>query len=361
MLRHGIFTAQFFVRRDACMAISWRRQAATTWRQQAAGDPRDEATRPATIGREERMRDVMDLCYRFVWSEEGKMDNNASKTNGSGRRHLALAAAGMLPLASIISSAKAADSTAESTFDRVRRTKILRIAALPGELPYFQKDLATGEWSGACIAMAKDIAGVFDAKLDYLESTYGNSVLDLQSNKVDIAFALNATPQRALSITFTDPVITHPFGCLAKKGLEPKTWDDLNKPELTIVFDIGSLHDTAAHRYCPKAHLVGYKTRDECTLALQSGRADAHIQAALLGLSTVGKNPALGPFYLLGNPIVALPSNIGLQREPDTRFKEVINAWIGMSRGTGQIREWLLEGVAKFGVTREQIPATLTF
>jgi polar amino acid transport system substrate-binding protein len=197
--------------------------------------------------------------------------------------------------------------------------------------------------------------------LAYVESTYGNSVLDLQSNKVDLAFALNPTPQRALSIGFTDPVLTHPFGCLAKKGLAPKTWDDLNKPALTIVFDIGSLHETAARRYCPKANLVGYKTRDECTLALQSGRADAHIQAALLGLSTVGKNPALGPYYLLTDPTVALPSSMGIQREPDTRFKEVLNAWVQMSRGNGQIREWLLEGIAKFGVTRDQLPPNLTF
>ena len=155
--------------------------------------------------------------------------------------------------------------------------------------------------------------------LEYVESTYGNSVLDLQSNKVDLAFALNPTPARALSIAFTHPMIIHPFGCLAKKSLAPKTWDDLNKPELTIVFDIGSLHETAARRYCPKAQLTGFKTRDECTLALQSGRADAHIQAALLGLSTVGKNPALGPYYLLTNPTVALPSCLGLQREPDTQ------------------------------------------
>ena len=275
------------------------------------------------------------------------------------RRGLATAA-GLLPLFAITRSAWAAD-TAESTFDRVRRTKILRIAALPGELPYFSKDLATGEWSGAAISMAQDIAKVFDSKLEYIESTYGNSVLDLQSNKIDIAFALNPTPARALSITFTHPMLVHPFGCLAKKGLAPKTWDDLNKPDLTIVFDLGSLHETAARRYCPNAHLVGYKTRDECTLALQSGRADAHIQAALLGLSTVGKNPSLGPYYLLTNPTVALPTCIGLQREPDTRFKEVVDAWLDMSRGTGQIREWLLEGVAKFGVTRDQIPPTLSF
>ena len=271
-----------------------------------------------------------------------------------------LAAAALLPAVGLIGTARA-QTAAESTFDRIRRTKVLRIAAFPGELPYFQKDLASGEWSGAAISMALDLAKVFDAKLEYLESTYGNSVLDLQSNKVDLAFALNPTPARALSISFTRPMIIHPFGCLAKKGLTPKTWDDLNKPELTVVFDIGSLHDTAAHRYCSKANLVGYKTRDECTLALQSGRADAHIQAALLGLSTVGKFPAMGPYYLLTNPTVALPSCLGLQREPDTRFKEVVDAWLDMNRGTGQLREWMLEGLAKNNVSRDQVPAGLSF
>ena len=275
-----------------------------------------------------------------------------------------LAAAGLLPLMAGVAATPnpaRAQASGESTFDRIRRTKTLRIAVLPGELPYFQKDLATGEWSGACISMAQDIAKVFDAKLEYLESTYGNTVLDLQSNKIDLGFALNPTPARALSIAFTHPMIIHPFGCLAKKGLAPKTWDDLNKPELTVVFDIGSLHETAARRYCPKANLVGYKTRDECTLALQSGRADAHIQAALLGLATIGKNPALGPYYLLTNPTVTLPTSLGLQREPDTRFREVIDAWLEMNRATGQIREWILQGLAKFGVTRDQIPPNLTF
>ena len=277
----------------------------------------------------------------------------------TGRRLLALGA--FAAPAILAAGAARAQSQPESAFDRVRRTKTLRIAVLPGELPYFQKDLASGEWSGACIEMAKSIASAFDAKLEYVESTYGNSVLDLQSNKIDLAFALNPTPARALSIGFTHPMIVHPYGCLAKKGLAPKTWDDLNKPDIKIVFDLGSLHETAARRYCAKAQLTGYKTRDECTLALQSGRADVHILAAILGLSTVGKNAALGPYHLLGEPTVALPSCLGVQREPDTRFREVIDAWIDFNRGTGQIREWLLEGLAKFGVSREQVPASLSF
>ncbi len=238
----------------------------------------------------------------------------------------------------------------ESTFDRIARTKTLRIAALPGELPYFQKDLASGEWRGAAIDFARDIGKVFDAKLDYVESTYSGSVLDLQSNKIDLAFALNPTPARALSIAFTRPFFVHPYGGLARKGLAPQSWDDINKPDIRVVADLGSLHEVAARRFAPKAQLTVLKTADECTLFFQSGRADVFIRAAMLGLSAVAKNRALGPFYLLNNPLVALPSAMGVRREPDTRFVDVINAWVDYNRGTGQIREWLLGGLALIGV-----------
>jgi len=280
-------------------------------------------------------------------------------TTPFGRRSLAGAAA-LLPAAALISPAEAQPAS-EVTFDRIRRTGTLRIAALPGELPYFQKDLSSGEWSGACIDMAKDIAKVFDAKLEYVEATYGTSVLDLQSNKVDLAFALNPTPQRALSIGFAHAAIIHPIGAVVRSGLNPTTWDDINKPDIRIVYDIGSLHEVVAKRYCPKAQLTGYQTRDQCTLAMSSGRADVHVLAAILGLAALGKNPQLGHYALLTNPLVALPSCIAIQREPDTRFLDVINAWIDFNRGTAQIREWLLDGLSKFGVSRDQIPATLSF
>ena len=285
------------------------------------------------------------------------------------RRGLAAAAAvpAMLALPSVLAlpgrliGTAQAQSAAESTFERVTRTKTLRIAALPGELPYFMKDLASGEWKGAAIEFAKDIAKVFDAKLEYVESTYGNSVLDLQSNKVDLAFALGPTPQRALAIGFTRPFFVHPYGCLAKKGMAPKTWEDINTPDVKIVCDLGSLNETAARRFAPKAQTTAYKTRDEATLAFQSGRGDVLIQAALLALSTVARNRSLGPYYQLTGPLVALPSNFGVRREPDSRFMDVVNAWIDYNRGTGQIREWLLGGLALNGVTREDVPPDVTF
>ncbi len=274
------------------------------------------------------------------------------------RRGLAAGAA-VLP-AYFINRAEA-QTGGQSTFERVSRSKQLRMAVVSGSPPYFKKDIVSGEWTGAAVEMAKGIASVWDAELVFVESTYGNSVLDVQSNKIDIAFALNPTPARALAIGFTRPYIVAPFGCLAKPGFAPKTWDDLNQPNIRIAFDLGSLHETCARRFAPKAQLTGYKSIDDCILALQSGRVDAEVIAATIGLSTVGKNPRLGPYHLLSTPTVSLPSCYGVQREPDTRFVEVVNAWIDFNRGIGTIREQMINGLALNGVTPDQVPAELTF
>jgi polar amino acid transport system substrate-binding protein len=296
------------------------------------------------------------------WVQTGRIDPDLQEhtmTDRPTRRGLA-AAATVLPATFFIGSAQA-QSTAESTLDRVTRTKQLRMAVVSGSPPYFKKDLATGAWTGAAVEMAKSIAAIWSAEVVYVESTFGNSVLDVQSNKIDIAFALNPTPQRALAIGFTRPYIVAPFGCIAKQGFTPKTWGDLNKPDVRIAFDLGSLHETCARRFAPKAQLTGFKGIDDCILALQSGRVDAEVLAATIGLSTVGKNPSLGPYHLLNTPIVSLPSCYGVQREPDTRFVEVVNAWIDFNRGIGTIRDQMIAGLALNGVTPEQVPAELSF
>ncbi|HTO60571.1 MAG TPA: transporter substrate-binding domain-containing protein, partial [Bradyrhizobium sp.] len=118
----------------------------------------------------------------------------------------ALAIGGGAALPAVFAAPAKAEDAADNTLDRVRAAKVMRIAVLPGELPYFNKDLASGTWSGMCIEMANDIAKLLDVKLDYIESTYGNSILDLQANKIDVGFALNPTPQRALVVDFCGAV-----------------------------------------------------------------------------------------------------------------------------------------------------------
>ena len=274
------------------------------------------------------------------------------------RRNLAFAAAG----ASVLLTAEAKAQTppadqSQSTLDRVKSTKVLRIAALPGEAPYFNKDLATGEWSGMCIEMAKDIAKPFEAKLEYIESTYGNSVLDLQSNKIDLAFALNPTPLRALVIGFTRYFYLHGFGMVGKKGFKASTWAELNKPDVKSAVDIGSTHELTARRFAPKAQIIALPKRDDCILAVQTGKADCVILAANLGLTAVKKNPGLGEFQMLHDPRVQLQTCMGIRMEADRRWQDYLNAWVDYNRGIQQIREWLYGGLAINGVKPEDIPS----
>jgi polar amino acid transport system substrate-binding protein len=274
------------------------------------------------------------------------------------RRLFAASAAATASASAVLARAAHAETQpGESTFERIKRTKVLRIAALPGEAPYFNKDINSGAWSGMCVDMAKDMAANFDGEVEYLESTYGNSVLDLQSNKIDLAFSLNPTPKRAMVIDFTHAFYLHGFGMVGRKGFKAANWADLDKPDVKIAFDIGSVHEISARRFASHATLIALKTRDECVLAVQSGRADCVIMAVNLGLTAIKKNPALGEFQMLHQPRIQLPTCMGVRKEANKDWRDFLNAWVDYNRGIQQIREWLYGGLAINGVKPEDIPA----
>lgn len=289
-----------------------------------------------------------------------KDGNTELKSAQQSRREALGLAIGLGGLATLAAAAPATAQVAtDSTYDRVRSTKVLRIAVLPGELPYFQKNLATGEWSGFAIEMAKDIAKTLDAKLEYTESTYGNSVLELQSGKIDLAFALSATPQRAMVIDFTRPVFNHPFGAILRNGMTASTWADINKPEMRLAVDAGSANETAARRFAPKAQIKSLKTRDEVMLEIASGRADGTVIALILGLTAVAKNPNLGTYRILEKPRLAIASCMGIRREQDRRWNDFLSTWVEYNRGIGQMREWFQTGLQLSGVSPDALPVEL--
>jgi polar amino acid transport system substrate-binding protein len=283
------------------------------------------------------------------------------KISGDRREALryALAIGSGAALTSALTVPASAQAGADNTLDNIRVAKVLRIAVLPGELPYFNKDLATGNWSGMCIDMANDIAKLLDVKLEFTESTYGNSILDLQSNKIDLGFALNPTPQRALVVDFTHLVFPHPFGAMLRKGLEAKTWADINKPEVKIAVDVGSANETVARRFAPNATITSFKTRDDVMLQMASGRVDCVVNALVLGLTAIAKNPNLGSYKILQSPSVAIPSSMAIRRESDKRWRDFLSVWVDYNRGIGQMREWFVKGMSQSGVRPEDVPVDL--
>jgi polar amino acid transport system substrate-binding protein len=248
----------------------------------------------------------------------------------------------------------------ESTFNRVRRTKKLRIAGIIGTEPYYHRDIASGTWTGFCVSMGQDLSKSLEAELEIAETTWGNAVLDLQSNKIDIMFGLSPTPSRALVVEFTRPIMNNTFTIIARDGFTPKTWLDLNKPEVKIAVDIGSTHDLYARRALPKATLLALKTPDDAMLALQSGRADCVIQVILLSLVSVKKNSRLGKL-IIPEPIVAQPTCAGVRVDADQRFRSFVDNWLEYNRSLVAIRGWITDSLQLVGIGPEEIPPQIQF
>lgn len=250
--------------------------------------------------------------------------------------------------------AQAADPN-ESTFARIRRSKKMRIGAVAGGAPYYMKDLASGQWKGFYVDIAKALADDMEAELEITETTWGNSVLDLQSNKIDIFFGLNPTPKRALVVDFSVPVFNNAFGILCKKDFKPKSWAELNSPDVKIAVDQGSSHDQVVSRLTPKAQISRLKTADDATAALQTGRVDAQCLITMLSLTVLKKNPSLGQF-VLPTPIFATTSNAGFRREADKTWRDYVNTWIDFNKGFGFIRNAIITNMELVGVTEADIP-----
>lgn len=276
-------------------------------------------------------------------------------------RRVAVGLMGLAGVAGILQVAPAAAQTGgESSMQRIRSTKKLRIAVVANQEPYFKKNLASGEWTGFCLSMARDIAEQLDVKLETLESTWGNSVLDLQANKVDMAFGLNPTPKRALVVDFPPAMFYNVSSFVGRKGFTATSWADLNKPDVKIAFDIGSSRETIVKGFAPKAQHIAYKTSPECVLAVASGRADAFACSVFLGLAARKQNPNLGEF-IMPTPQVRTVTTAAIQYDSDGRFRQFLSAWIDYNRGSGQVRQWILASLGDMGIEAADLPKDMDF
>jgi len=266
---------------------------------------------------------------------------------------LALAALAVAPRAR-------AQTPAESTFERVRRTRVLRVGAVGGQAPYSVRDIASGEWRGFIPSFGRDLAKALDARTEFVETNWGNAVLDLQADKVDIFFGLNPTPQRALAIDFTHPLFNNLFTLIARPAFRPATWDEMNTPSVRIALEIGTSYDQVISETCPNATFLRLKSNNEATLAVQTGKADCQVLVALLALSALKRNADLGTL-VVPKPLFTATTNAGLRREPDKTWRDFVDNWIEWNRSLGRMRHMVIDSLSLVGITEADIPPEVSF
>ncbi|HSF91444.1 MAG TPA: transporter substrate-binding domain-containing protein, partial [Paracoccaceae bacterium] len=244
----------------------------------------------------------------------------------------------------------------KSTVDQIRDRGVLRVAGILNEDPYFSKDPRTGEWRGFVVEMGKDMAAELGVELEVVESSWSNSILDVQSGKVDLAFALTALPKRALAVHFSSPTYYNSFVIISPKAeLKGKTWAELNDPAYTVAVDLGSSQDQITKAYLPNANILRFKTRDEAILAVSTGKADAIINTVFNSMVMTKKNQGIGQVYVPA-PILSSPSVIGMNQNSDETWRGFVSAWADYNRRVGNNQTWILKGLEPFDIKLEDLP-----
>lgn len=250
---------------------------------------------------------------------------------------------------------------AETSMERVERTKELRVGVVNGATPYYHKSLVTNEWSGFGPDFAKNLAKDLGAEVKYVETTWGNSVLDLQANKIDVMFGMAPTPARRDMVNFSNPIFQNTYTMVCKNGYPEKTWDQFNSPDAKISVDVGSSMDNFATSMLPKASISRLESTSAATMALQSGRVDCQILVILLAQPLLKKVPTIGTIQV-PTPILSAPVTIGMQKESDTAFTAAVNKWVEKEQKSGEIRNVILTNMHKLaGVEPSSFPASVKF
>jgi len=267
------------------------------------------------------------------------------------RRALALALAASLSLGSLAAGAQT------NTLQKIKQSGELRIGVAPGD-PWYFRDPASGTWTGLGVLLGEQVAKEMGVKMTPVETTWGNSVAALQAGQIDAMFVLDATEERKKAIDFpASPLLWYAQGVLAKEGLVAKNWADLDKPEVRIGVALGTATDRDLTTRLPKAKIERFTNTDETVAAFMSGRVDAigfYHPALVIAYSKIRKGKVQVP-----QPVVALPTSVGIRREADAGFRNQLDGVIAKLYASGQTQALYGQYLKTKGIDPATVPGVM--
>jgi len=246
---------------------------------------------------------------------------------------------------------------ATSTMEQIKQTKQLRIGVAPGD-PWYFKDPASGEWTGVGVMVGQQVAKDLGVKLVPVETTYGNAIAGLQANQIDVMFVLDATDERKKALDFpSNPLLWYKQGVLIKQGVNAKTWDDLNNPNVRLGVSLGSATDRDITKRLPNAHIERFANTDEAVAAFLANRVDGiafYHPALVIAYSHIHKGTVVVP-----TPVVSLPTSAGIRKEQDPAFKEFLNKEFAKYYGDGTVQKMYADYLKTKDIDPSQVPTVM--
>jgi polar amino acid transport system substrate-binding protein len=235
-----------------------------------------------------------------------------------------------------------AQSSSSGYWQAVQKSGVLRcgVANAP---PYVIRDPKTGQYSGIFVDLCREFGEQeLGVKVQMVETSWDNIVAGLQSNRWDLALALNRTPKRALAIAYSGPVWNYEITGVYDKAnpkfkTPPKSLADIDRAGTTIGVMTGTAADQLLTARVKNAGILRLSDVDTTHLALSSRRADVLFDDDETNAPFAATNPKRwGDLH----PVPALAKQgigFGLRRDATEADLQVLDIFIDNKAAVGDI------------------------
>ena len=233
--------------------------------------------------------------------------------------------------------------TYESTLDKVLDQKLLIVGTEPN-FPPFETKNEKGEFVGFDMDMARLLAAELGVELRFEEMEFPSLIPALKTGKIDLVLSgMTAKPERAKSVTFSDPYFHTALCLLVNKQAGIATASDVGAKRLVV--KQGTTGQMNAPTLFPEAEVIVMQNETDCANEVAFGRADAFLYDQLSIIKARDKHKDTTTALL--EPLSREPYAMAV-RHGDERFVTRINEFLVVIRADGryqELRDTYLAGV----------------
>jgi len=242
--------------------------------------------------------------------------------------------------------AQNAPGAAKSRLHRVLESGVLRVGTTGDFRPMSFRDPKTSEYAGHDIEVARELAKDLGVKIEFVPTEWKTLINGIQTDKYDVAMSgISMNVDRAKVAAFTVPYME--FGTVPvvrKKDIGRfKSWNDLDKPNVTVATTLGTVFDQQAKEYFKAAKRKQVEAPALSYQEVLAGRAEACITSNVEAASLVQTYPELA-IVPVDRARSRRPASL-LVAQDDLVWLNFLNEWITMKRSSeffeGLQKKWL--------------------
>ena len=144
--------------------------------------------------------------------------------------------------------------------------------------PPFEMTAENGQPAGVSVDLAHDLGKFLGKKVVIENTSFDGLIPSLKTSRIDLIISsMTATPERALSVDFSDPYLKTGLCLLISAKSAIQSIGEADQPGKTIVVKKGTTGQSFAAEHLKNAQILVLDKESACVLEVVQGKADAFV------------------------------------------------------------------------------------